>query len=189
MKTKLLLLLVAALMLAGIALSQPILSGLLNAKPAVAGGDGPNTYYDVTTSSDGEITQGPLYMLWNQVSVVTGGTVTKLRIKLGDCTGISGNIKLVLYADAGGAPLASGTVAYTGADSNAYVEVTGLSYSISSGTYKIAFEADVATTYLKTASAGVGYYASQAYSGVPVNPLPSSAGASGEYYLLGLYVD
>jgi hypothetical protein len=38
MKTKLLLLLVAALMLAGIALSQPILSGLLNAKPVVAGG-------------------------------------------------------------------------------------------------------------------------------------------------------
>jgi hypothetical protein len=93
MKTKLLLLLVAALMLAGIALSQPILSGLLNAKPVVAGGGEPTgapvflncgtnsgtsgTLLYVTNSTSGNSPRlHLLHLTWYPVDVSTISEVT-----------------------------------------------------------------------------------------------------------------
>lgn len=154
---------------------------------------GPNTYYNTTVTSDTSFATGGGYMDWSQpFTISVGGHVTKLQVHQNDCSDTE-DIKVAVFDSATGNAVsgASGTFsATTSANNGTYLEITGLSAAISSGTYRLGITAS-GTGFRVDAltSAGAGSYANGiVFASFPPSTLPTPAGTEGSNLRGGAFV-
>lgn len=163
--------------------------GSTNVPAGGGGGDGPNVWYDVETSANGDsdAISSANSITWADVTVGASGTATKLRLYLGSFSFGASTLKMALY-DSGGNILSSGSVATSG--TSAYVEVTlAVSQSVTATGYKIAWEnADGNCAWRYKAGTGTYHVAVLAYASFPPATLPTPADFSGNF-CVSVYVD
>lgn len=160
--------------------------------PAAGGGGGPDAWYDGVApgSTTLDSFSNNSIMLWTKVTVVSGGTATKLRIYVGSLFGASGNCKAALYAF-DGTLMDSGTVNITAGDQ--YFEITlDDGDTVTATDYFVAWQPDAVLEcrwrYLDGFTDGDSEYASISYASFPPASLPS--GVELDWHIAaGVYVD
>ena len=160
-----------------------------------AAGGGPNQYYYAAETANGTVgIVGEYYPTWDDIVVSTGGTLTELGVHL-DSVDDGGDFKLALYDSSDNLVTgASGvvTVVNTGADNDAWASVTGLSVSISSGTYSLLIQLhDSVTLYVDTlGNSGYGqYWGGGSYSSAPVATLHTEDGNENKQLMMRVFVE
>lgn len=144
----------------------------------VAAASGPNTYYDVTTTTTGTATS-MTQMRWCTVTVAQAGTATKIRLYInvfgGPC-----NMKVALYDSTGTTLLAQANgQSTTVAGYNEYAFVTPV--SVSAANYLIAAMADTSNSGINRIGTGTRQDDTSAlvYASFPPASVPSSTGNTG----------
>jgi len=152
----------------------------LGQRVAIPAGGGPDAWYDVETSANGDTL--PVFSASEYSSAVVtvgqAGSATKVRLFVRNAGAVTRNLKCALYAAGGGAPLASGTAAVLSTDDDVYIEVTfGSPVAVTATTYVIAFAGDSGDMgyWYKAGVGALDIYNSVGYSGFPENPLGTPA--------------
>lgn len=161
---------------------------LLEAKVLSAAG-GPNTWYDseIQANTDTSASSSTDSLEWVPVVVAQAGSATKARIYLKDNSATQG-LKMGVYANAGGAVLASGSVSASVDD--AYTEVTfGTPVAVSAATYLVAWIVDGGGLEFRYKASSGNWKAKLGfgYSSFPGN-LPSPDFDLSRGYAAGLFV-
>ncbi len=181
-------------------LGQSVISGSVAMRGAasiqgspVAGGGGPNVWYDVessgTTDTDNFSASG--FYFWSSIVPAASGTATKIRIFSSVNMVSAANLKAALY-NSGATSLLASAPSTAATFPNAYTELTFTSSVAvtASTTYKIAWTTDsdnMAFRYLL--GAGTVNYAGGAYADFPVADLSIlSGGTQGKSYAVGVFV-
>lgn len=157
---------------------------------SISAADGPNVWYDTTTTLDGFIGIGASFMEWDSVTVSASGTATDLRVRarggLSDQT-----IKVAIYNNSG-TLLTNGVTGIIAASSaEAWYSFSVTPYILPAGTYKLAICASgsVDVKVQTTGGAGTGSYQTQTYASFPPASLPSALSSFDSIFVVGVYSD
>jgi hypothetical protein len=151
---------------------------------------GPSVWYDTTAVNNGSFGTGGTFSDWVEVSIAQGGSATKLRFR---CN-ISNNetVKVALFNSSSNLVAGvSGSIATTAADNGNLVDITGLSGTVTAGTYYIGLSASTGSGFRvgsQTGQAGRGNFALLAYAAFPPATLPAPGGQEGAIMQCGVWV-
>ncbi len=154
--------------------------------PAGGGGGGPNTWYDISSTSDTNEAGDATTFDSEDIVFAQAGTATKARIYI---RGFSTNtgVKMALYNNSN-TKVAQGTGTATG---TGYLEITfDSSVAVSAATYKLAVQGNgvgISLGYLATTGSTYHYHA-LAYASFPEDPLTTGTLFGTRTLRMGVFV-
>ncbi len=164
-------------------------AGLQGAPAGGGGGGGPNTWYDISATSDNTETGDATFFDSEDVVFAQAGTATKARIYIGAYSSDT-DVKMALYNNSN-TKIAQGTATATVANNLAYLEITfASSVAVTATTYKLAVQANgggVAYGFLATTGSTYHYHA-LAYASFPEDPLTAGTLFGTRTLRMGVFV-